>query len=289
MARNSSTPSTQGGAAMMIASHVTLTGAGFGEPPRHDFAARCAAAAAAGFDGVGLHAADPVFDDGDAVGLRRVRQALDSSGLRLMEIELLTGWTDGTAGTSAADGASVRRLLALAEAFCPHHVTAGTLDPGPVDAERASRALRELGDRFGEFGTRVAVEGFAWSGLGDPRTWREVVHGCASPWVGFMVDTWHFRNGDGTHDEALDLLGDRIAAVQLNDGRIVAGDHMRHAREERHLPGEGELRPGALAHALRARGYDGPWAVESCDAWLQTAPAKAAASAAFGALAAAIG
>ncbi|MFZ3566684.1 sugar phosphate isomerase/epimerase family protein [Streptomyces sp. BH097] len=268
-----------------VASHVTLTGSGFGQPPRHDFAARCAAAAAAGFDGVGLHAADPVFDDGDAVGLRRVREALDGSGIRLAEIEFLTGWTDGIAGETP-DGApdQVRRLLALAEAFSPHHVTAGTLDPGPVDAARASRALSELGDRFGEFGTRVAVEGFAWSGLADPRLWREVVHGCASPWVGFMVDTWHFRNGGGAQDDALDLLGERIAAVQLNDGRIVAGDHMRHAREERHLPGEGELRPDALARALRARGYNGPWAVESCDAWLRTAPAKAAASAAFGAL-----
>ncbi|MGX1667979.1 sugar phosphate isomerase/epimerase family protein [Streptomyces sp. NPDC055400] len=286
MAGNNSSVSPTQGRAVVIASHVTLTGAGFGQRPRHDFAARCAAAGAAGFDGVGLHAADPVFDDGDAAGLSRVQEALESSGVRLMEIEFLTGWTAGTAGT---DQASVRRLLALAEAFSPHHVTAGTLDPGPVDAGRASRSLAELGDRFGEFGTRVVVEGFAWSGLGDPRRWREVVHGCPSPWVGFMVDTWHFRNGDGGHDEALDLLGDRIAAVQLNDGRIVARDHMRHAREERHLPGEGALRPHALAQAIRGRGYDGPWAVESCDAWLQNAPAEEAAAAAYGALTGAVG
>ncbi|MFE2988550.1 sugar phosphate isomerase/epimerase family protein [Streptomyces sp. NPDC059262] len=284
MAGHSSTSPIDGVAT--IASHVTLTGAGFGHRPRHDFAARCAAAGAAGFDGVGLHAADPVFDDGDAEGLRRIRLALDTSGVQLMEIEFLTGWTGGTL---EVDQGSMRRLLALAEAFSPHHVTAGTLDPDPVDIEGASRSLGELGSRFGEFGTRIAVEGFAWSGLGDPRRWREVVHRCPSPWVGFMIDTWHFRNGDGTEDGALDLLADRIAAVQLNDGRVVTSDHMRHAREERHLPGEGVLRPRPLAHAIRERGYDGPWAVESCDAWLQNAPVKEAASAAFGALTVAVG
>ena len=42
----------------LVASFFTLSGAGFGEPPRNGFEQRCAAAAAAGFAGIGMHAAD---------------------------------------------------------------------------------------------------------------------------------------------------------------------------------------------------------------------------------------
>lgn len=42
----------------LVAGFFTLTGAGFGEEPRHAFTERCRAAAAAGFAGIGLHADD---------------------------------------------------------------------------------------------------------------------------------------------------------------------------------------------------------------------------------------
>ena len=42
----------------LVASFFTLSGGGFGEPPRNTFIERCEAAAAAGFTGIGLHADD---------------------------------------------------------------------------------------------------------------------------------------------------------------------------------------------------------------------------------------
>ena len=42
----------------LVACFFTLSGGGFGEPPRHGFEQRCEAAAAAGFSGIGLHIDD---------------------------------------------------------------------------------------------------------------------------------------------------------------------------------------------------------------------------------------
>jgi len=52
------------------------------------------------------------------------------------------------------------------------------------------------------------------------------------------------------------------AAVQLNDGPLVDGDFLKHARAQRKLPGEGELDVVGLIRAVQATGYSGPYCVE---------------------------
>jgi len=50
--------------------------------------------------------------------------------------------------------------------------------------------------------------------------------------------------------------------VQLNDGPRVHGDHLRHARAARRLPGEGELDVVGLLGAVLRTGFTGPWCIE---------------------------
>jgi sugar phosphate isomerase/epimerase len=260
--------------ASLTASHVTLSGAGFAQPPRFTFAERCRAAAEAGFTAIGLHADDPVLRE----GYDGVRGALAETGLALGEIEFLAGWARGP---EAMDTDTVDVLVDLAREFSPHHVTAGEFGAEPVETRLAARTLRGLADRLGEFGTLVAVEQFPWSGLRLTSTVAAVLDACGSG-AGAMLDVWHHRNSGATRGD-LNLLAGRIVAVQLNDGLAVTEDYLAHARAGRRLPGEGNLDVVSLVSDLRTIGFDGAWCVESSDDTLRSDPLERTARRAYAA------
>ena len=83
-----------------------------------------------------------------------------------------------------------------------------------------------------------------------------------APNAGLMIDVWHFYNGGAKLDVLDDLPGAGVAAVQLNDGPLVDGDFLKHARAQRTLPGEGELDVVGLIRAVQATGSSGPYCVE---------------------------
>lgn len=116
----------------------------------------------------------------------------------------------------------------------------------------------------------MAVEQFPWSGLRLTSTVAAVLDACG-PGVGAMLDVWHHRNSGATRGD-LDLLTERIVAVQLNDGLRVTGDFLAHARAARRLPGDGELDVAGLVSDLLTIGFDGPWCVESSDETLRSDP-----------------
>jgi len=245
----------------LTASHVTLSGAGFAQAPRFEFADRCRAAAAAGFDAVGVHATDPVL----AQGADGVRRALGEAGVRLGEIEFLAGWARGL---QSMDPDVTNALVDLAREFSPHHVTAGEFDAEVIDVSLAARTLQGLVDRIAEHGTLVAVEQFPWSGLRLTTTIAEVLDAVGDG-AGAMLDIWHHRNSGATPAD-LELIRDRVIAVQLNDGTLVSDDFLTHARADRRLPGEGDLDVTGLIADLRTGGFDGAWCVEASDAALRS-------------------
>jgi sugar phosphate isomerase/epimerase len=71
-----------------VAGFFTLTGAGFGEPPRHGFPARCEAAAAAGFTGIGLHVSAGEFRGGELDPVAAAKRLAEAAG-RAAEGDLL--------------------------------------------------------------------------------------------------------------------------------------------------------------------------------------------------------
>jgi sugar phosphate isomerase/epimerase len=244
--------------AELVASFFTLTGSGFGEPPRHGFAQRCRAAADAGFAGIGLHVDDlprTVVGGLDVAGMRAV---LAETGLRVVEIEFLGGWAlDGP------DAGLVGRIEDVADAFGGRHVSAGEFrgPDRPLDLDAAAGRLRELAERLATRGLRVALEAFPWSVLSGPDVAADLLRRAGTPHAGLLVDVWHFVNGGGRPELLADLPGG-VAAVQLNDGPLVHDDFLTHARAERMLPGEGDLDVVGLVRAVAATGFTGPWCVE---------------------------
>jgi sugar phosphate isomerase/epimerase len=242
----------------LVASFFTLTGAGFGEEPRHSFPERCRAAAAAGFSGIGLHADDLPRAVASGLGVAGMRAALADTGLRVVEIEFLGGWAPLDADPAELEG-TLGRVEAVADAFGGRHVSAGEFrGDAPLDLDAAAERLDTLVRRLARRGLQVAVEAFPWSVLAGPTVVPQLLRQAQAPNLGQMIDVWHFFNNGGDPD----ALTGPIAAVQLNDGPRVHGDYLLHARAARRLPGEGELDVTGLLRAVLRTGYTGPWCVE---------------------------
>jgi sugar phosphate isomerase/epimerase len=241
----------------LVASFFTLTGAGFGEPPRYSFVERCRAAAEAGFTGIGLHVDDLSRTVASGLDVDAMRAVLAETGLRVTEIEFLGGWA------LDEDAASLERTIsgieAVADAFGGRHVSAGEFRGGtPLDPEVAATRLDEIARRLDRRGLRIAVEAFPWSALARPATVPDLLRRTRSRNLGQLIDVWHFYNNGGDPD----ALTGPVAAVQLNDGPRVYEDYLVHARAARQLPGEGELDITALLQAVHRTGFTGPWCVE---------------------------
>jgi sugar phosphate isomerase/epimerase len=241
----------------LVASFFTLSGAGFGEAPRHSFVERCRAAASAGFTGIGLHVDDLARTVASGLDVAGMRAVLADTGLRVVEIEFLGGWA--LDADPAELERTVGRIEAVADAFGGRHVSAGEFrgDTG-LDLDAATTRLDGLARRLARRGLQVAVEGFPWSALAGQTAVPELLRRAQAPNIGQLIDVWHFFNNGG----APDTVTGRIAAVQLNDGPRVHGDYLRHARAARRLPGEGELDVIGLLRAVLRTGFTGPWCVE---------------------------
>jgi sugar phosphate isomerase/epimerase len=259
----------------LVASFFTLSGAGFGQPPRHAFVERCEAAAAAGFAGIGLHTDDLARTRASGVDASGMRRVLDGAGLRLVEIEFLDGWAQDADELSFA--AAVADVESVADALGGRHVSVGEFRPGVLDLDAAAARLASFARRLDARGLLVAVEPFPWSALPDVSTALELLRRAGTANAGLMVDVWHFFNGGASLDVLDDLPGAGVAAVQLNDGPRVHADFLRHARAARRLPGSGELDVVGLIRAVQAAGFTGPWCVEVNTPEFRELPVEAAA------------
>ena len=258
----------------LVASFFTLSGAGFGEPPRNGFEQRCAAAAAAGFTGIGMHAADLPRSLAAGLTAPDMRDILAVHHLRVVELEFLSGWAAG------AESPETDEIVSLAQAFGGRHVSAGefTGPPGGLDTAAAASGLRLAARRLAALGLTVAVEAFPWSALDSPTLAAAVIDRAAVRNAGLMVDIWHFYNSGATPGLLEQLPAGSVAAVQLNDGLLVHGDFLRHARADRRLPGDGDLDIVGLLGAVAASGYSGPFSVEANTPDLRALPAYDAAN-----------
>jgi len=242
----------------LVASFFTLSGAGFGEPPRNSFTQRCEAAAAAGFAGIGLHVDDLRRNMVAGLEVADMSAVLADTGLRLVEVEFLAGWAVDV--DEAALASTLRDVEAVADAFGGRHVSAGEFRGGlGLDLDAAAGRLRAIAGRLGKRGLLLALEPFPWSAIPDVATAVKLLRRAEVANAGLLVDVWHFYNGGGRLDE---LLSGGVAAVQLNDGPRVDRDYLRHARSARRLPGEGELDVVGLVRAVERTGFSGPYCVE---------------------------
>jgi sugar phosphate isomerase/epimerase len=240
----SSTGTVFAGSPPLVVSSYTL-GARVG------FAERVRAAAAAGFDGIGLRAEN--YRDAVASGLDddTMRTVAADAGVPILEVEYLTGWGRGGEHDRAQQDKE-RTVLHMADAFGVGHVNAGLLEHLPADV--VTESFGRLCDRAGP-DLVVALEPMPYSGVRDlPTAWR-VVRDAGRPSGGLLVDVWHWARAGTTPADLEEVPPGRIVSVQLCDVRAEPMDPLRaESLGHRLPPGRGHGDAVGVIRALRDHG-----------------------------------
>jgi sugar phosphate isomerase/epimerase len=264
----------------LIASHYTLAGAGVGEPVRFSFAERVAAAAAAGFAGIGVLADDYAGCRASGLSDADLRAILDAHGVRVAELEFLFGWARADERQAWAKRTE-DRLYAVADALGARHLNVGDIDPAgdfpPLDV--VAERFAALCDRAAAHGLLVAIEFLPWTDIPDVRTAWEIARRAGRRNGGLLVDAWHYFRGAGNEAGLRAVPADAIVAVQLDDADAASGAPYEDTLRRR-LPGEGTFDLVGLVRLLDAMGVAAPVSVEIISAEHAARPANEAARAA---------
>lgn len=250
---------------------------------------RVAAAAAAGFDGIGLSAGTYARAKAEGWTPAAVRALLDDSGIALVEVEGLLGFSStgavrggALAGRRYADPAALDDVLEMAALVGAAHLCATTAFDGELEPGAAG-ALRALGRRAAGVGLRIALEPVPCSTVTDLPAALRLVEAADTPGVGLLVDSWHLYRGGATEEQLRSVPPELVVAVQLDDGpRVpVLPDYLEDTLHHRDLPGQGELPLVAFLRTLVEHGVRAPLSVEVLsDRLAALPPAEAAQQAA---------
>jgi len=247
--------------AELLACHYSLAGATPPAPASWSFAERVDAAAAAGFAAMGITGREYLRLRTDGASDARLQRMLTGAGIRVDEVEIITGWLDPDAGSVAAREA----IDAAVDAFEPHHVIAGDprLAPRLTDVHAAAAGFVTLCERVAASRTRVAIEFIPGTRIPDVDTASAIVEAAGQANGGILLDTYHHFSPGGTVAELLAVPATRFAGVQLGDHLLNdTASHFDGWRYHGLPPGEGELGLHDAVAALIDHGVQVPWGVE---------------------------
>lgn len=254
----------------------------FSRPRQDDVVARIEAAAGAGYAAIGLYlgAWSRLRDDRAAVDA--IDEALDRTGLVIANIEVVRGWAEPDRPSSAC---TEQEALAyeMADHFGCRYLQAIGDHTGTV--AEAAEGFGRLCDRAGEHGLAVGIEWVpAMTNIERAARAAEIVLGADRANGGFCVDSWHLTRSGDDLDDLLALPGERVFAVQLNDGPVAAPHdgsgpaYLEDCLTNRVPPGDGEFALVEIVRALDRIGSTAPIGLEVCSAELWAAPVEEAAA-----------
>jgi sugar phosphate isomerase/epimerase len=240
-----------------------LVGAGVGEPSPWDFETRVEAAANAGYRAIGMFESDYSAMIAAGADDDQLREILDRHDVVVAEIEFFFDWAHADE-ISSRSSAMRETLIHMADAFRPHHVSAGEvrgpaeLPPLDVVAERFAGVC----DRVAPYGVDAVLEFLPWSGIPDIATAAEVVERADRDNCGIYLDVWHYFRGPSSLDQLAAVDPRRIRAIALSDAAPPRGDPVEDTTRRRLLPGRGEFDLVGLLTAVRELGVEASIGVE---------------------------
>ena len=251
----------------LVLSHFTLD-------RYHPVDDRVAAAAAAGFDSIGLYIGhyQKLVDEGFAP--EQLAELLAQHKLTLSEIEVLSGFATARFNTEAYQR-SEATAWEMADRFGCRYVQA----IGPYDGtiEECGRAFGELCDRAADHGLVVGLEFLPFTNIFNADDAMRVVEAANRDNGGLCVDIWHHTRGTNDLDQIKAIPGEKVMGIQVNDGPHGGPDgsnvdeYVQDCLRTRMPTGEGTFDVDGFVGALIAGGADVPWSMEVCndDVWGQ--------------------
>ena len=242
----------------LVLSYFTMQGVEFGD--------RVAAAAAAGFAGIGLYLAEYGRMKADGWTTGRMADVLDEHGVVLAELEALRAWP--TPEEAARQDGQEELAFELADAFGARYLQCIGSPPAamPDEPDRRAESFGALCDRAADHGLVVGIEYLPFTDVVDAEQALAVVEAAGRDNGGVCVDSWHHERGARDLGMIAALPATRIMAVQLNDGTVKPVDPTLDYRSDclthRVPPGEGEFDLVALVRTLDAAGLAVPISLE---------------------------
>jgi sugar phosphate isomerase/epimerase len=211
--------------------HDDLVLSHFSLPRDTPFVDRVAAAAEAGFAGIGWYVGDYVRHRDEGWSDRDVQRVLDEHRVVLHEVDALPldrlGFLDDA--------------VHLATSFGAHHLQVQGDRPGTV--EDAAAAIAVIADRVASAGVRVAIEFVGNKNIRTAADALELTELSGRENVGVQVDIWHHVRGASDWSMLESLPPARIVSVQFDDGPLlpVYPGYTEDTVRSRTVPGEGEM------------------------------------------------
>ena len=240
-------------------------------PRDTEFRLRLEAAASAGYSAISLWGRD--YHSARVEGLRDADLValLADYGLSVAELDPAWWWTPGAAGFTIPhelDPVEVFRydeteLFRIAEVVGARSLNAADVLGGRWSVEEGAAAFAGLCDRAAEHGLLVHLEWLAWSRIPDLAVAWDIVRLADRPNGGLNVDMWHCARTGTTPEQLLALPGERVFAIQVDDGPTQPEEDLLDATlHHRMVPGEGSFDVVGYLQALRTIGAVAPIGVE---------------------------
>ena len=228
----------------------------------HALPDRAAAAARAGFAGIGL-GSDDLAHIAQQYSARDIRMVLADHGLVQNEIEVLLDWFCDGERRAKSDRAR-RFMLEWAGALGLRHIKIGVdLMGGQWPLEQMIESFAGLCDDAAAVGAGICVELFPESNIAELDTAMAIIQGAGRGNGGLCLDIWHMTRGHVDFTAIAGLPANAIMHVELDDGPAVqTGTILEETIERRALPGEGAFDLDGFIRSVEATGYRGLYGVE---------------------------
>lgn len=247
----------------IIASHHTLSGVTPRSASRFSMRERLEAARAAGYDGIGLAYYDfaAQLERGETLG--SLRQAVEDTGVPVVELEILYGWNADSERTAAREAEAW--LHQMAELFGARHMNVAVSQPpeSHLDARDVARRFGALCDRAAQVDLIVGLEFQPLNAVSNLRIAWDIVRAAERDNGGILLDSWHFFRSRSDLSLLETIPPEAITGVQISDAAADPwGSLWEDTTRRRLLPGSGAFPLGEFVGTLQSIGVECPLAVE---------------------------
>ena len=232
---------------------------GDGEISRFEFKDRVAAAARAGFKGIGIWHTD-LEQILQHRTMKEMKMILDDNGMKHVELEFLTDWFLNGARKAESDSWK-RRLLEASEALHAKHIKIGDFYNTACPMPRIIEAFAALCKEAEDYGATIGFEFMASAMIDNLQDSLTLVETAGAKNGGLIVDIVHVVNLGITYEEIGRIPAQYLINVELNDGTLPGSPNPDQSGARRFC-GEGEFDIKGFIKSVNNTGYTGPWAVE---------------------------
>ena len=226
-----------------------------------DFQDRVEAAAKVGFKGIGIWDQD-LAHIRETRSLKEMKQILDDSGMKYVELEFLRDWFLEGERKNKSD-LEKRKFFEAADVLKPHHLKVGDFYKEKYEMPRVTESFAALCKDAAEHGVTIGFELMPFGMIDNLKDALTMVEGAGAKNGGIIFDLWHLSKMGVPNEEISRVPVKHIVSVEINDGTFTAPwslheDTINHRR----FCGEGEFDVKGFLAALEKTGYSGPIGIE---------------------------